>query len=398
MTSWPVTARLRSPVAKYYAYKTTEFVSFTTAIWILFVRSRGLSFAEVGALNSVWWLALVAAEIPTGYLGDRLGRRSAMALGTAVIAVSTAAMGLSETFLQLAVVYGAWAVGQTFRSGSDDAWLYDLLAETDETHEFAAVRGRATGVGLAIGAVTTLAGGLLADATNYAVPFFATAAVTALGVPILLSVPETGATGGDFTPRTALRVIREKLSRPPLRGFVAYFALLFGVANMVYIFDQPILRDVALDLGVPATATNTAVSASYALFSLVAAAATFRAGWVESRVGVRRWFLASPLVLAVAYASVPLFGPLAFPAFAVARGVTNVSSVLGNQYVNDRVDSVGRATVLSAAGMLYSLAVVPFELAGGVVADALSPAGALALFGGVLVVGAGLLWTVERPV
>ncbi|RDZ36105.1 MFS transporter, partial [Haloferax sp. Atlit-19N] len=140
-----------TPVAKYYAYKTTEYVSFTAAIWILFVRSQGLSFAEVGALNSIWWLALVAGEIPTGYLGDRLGRRSAMSLGTAIIAISTVAMGLSQTFLQFAVVYAAWAIGQTFRSGSDDAWLYDVLEETSETHEFANVRGRATGIGLAIG-------------------------------------------------------------------------------------------------------------------------------------------------------------------------------------------------------------------------------------------------------
>ncbi|KAB1198608.1 MULTISPECIES: MFS transporter [Haloferax] len=389
---------LRSPVAKYYAYKTTEFVSFTAAIWILFVRSRGLSFAEVGALNSVWWLALVASEIPTGYVGDRLGRRSAMALGTAIIAVSTVAMGLSSTFLQFAIVYATWAVGQTFRSGSDDAWLYDLLDETGETQEFANVRGRATGVGLAIGAVTTLAGGVIADATTYSVTFFATAGVTALGIPVLLSVPETGTTGGDFTPQKAIRVIRERLTSPPLRGFVVYFALLFGVVNMAYIFDQPIVRDVALELGVPASASNTAVSASYAVFSLAAAAASYRAGWIRDRIGIRRWFLLAPVLVALAFGSLPLVGVLAFPAFVLTRAITNASVVLGNQYVNDRVDSVGRATVLSAAGMLYSLAVVPFELAGGVVADVISPAGALAAFGGVLLVGAGLLWVVERPV
>ncbi|WP_416840829.1 MFS transporter [Haloferax sp. DFSO52] len=389
---------IRSPVAKYYAYKSTEYVSFTNAIWILFVRSQGLSFAEVGALNSIWWLALVASEIPTGYAGDRLGRRSAMMLGTAIVTVSTVGMGLSSTFLQFALVYGLWAVGQTFRSGSDDAWLYDLLGETDETHEFASVRGRATGIGLAIGAVTTLAGGLIADATNYSVTFYATAMVTALGIPILLSVPATSGNGDSFTPQTALRLVREKLARPPLRGFVVYFALLFGVVNMVYIFDQPILRDVALDLGVPESASNTAVSASYAVFSLAAAAASYRAGWIRDRVGIRRWFLAAPVLIAVSFASLPLFGLFAFPAFIVARGVANTSLVLGNQYVNDRIDSVGRATVLSATGMLYSLAVIPFELAGGVVADVFSPAGALAAFGGVLAVGSAVLWVVDRPV
>lgn len=386
-----------TPVAKYYAYKTTEYVSFTAAIWILFVRSQGLSFAEVGALNSIWWLALVAGEIPTGYLGDRLGRRSAMSLGTAIIAISTVAMGLSQTFLQFAVVYAAWAIGQTFRSGSDDAWLYDLLEETSETHEFANVRGRATGIGLAIGAVTTLAGGVLADVANYSVPFFATAVVTALGIPVLLSVPETGDGGGDFTPRKAIRVIRNRLTQPhfELRGLLR--APVWRRQHGVH--PRPAdTRAVAVDLGIPESATNTAVSTSYAAFSIIAAGATYRSGWISDRLGVRRWFLVSPLLVAVSYAVLPIFGPLAFPVFAVVRGVNNVSGVLGNQYINDRVDSVGRATVLSAAGMLYSLAVVPFELAGGVVADVVSPTGALALFGGVLAVGAGVLWVVERPI
>jgi predicted MFS family arabinose efflux permease len=306
-------------------------------------------------------------------------------------------MGVSTTFVQLAIVYATWAVGQTFRSGSDDAWLYDLLGETNETSEFANIKGRAVGIGLAIGAVTTFAGGVFADAANYSVPFFATAAVTALGIPILLSVPETGDGGGNFSPKMAAHVIRSKLARPPLRGFVLYFALFFGVVNMAYIFDQPIIRDVVLERGVPDTASNTAVSASYAVFSLFGAAASYRAGWIRERVGIRNWFVGAPLLLGLSYLSLPIFGPLAFPVFMLARGLTNVSTTLGNQYVNDRVDSVGRATVLSAAGMLYSLAVVPFELAGGVVADVLSPTGALAIFGGVLLVGVGVSWSVGRP-
>jgi hypothetical protein len=42
--------------------------------------------------------------------------------------------------------------------------------------------------------------------------------------------------------------------------------------------------------------------------------------------------------------------------------------------------------------------VIPFELAGGVFADLLSPVRALALFGGVLVVGVGVLWVASEPV
>jgi MFS family permease len=216
-------------VATYYAYTVTTYAGFTTAIWILFVRAQGLSFAAVGVLNSVWWAGIVLGEIPTGYLGDRLGRRNSMLLGTGIVTAMTVAMAHSSTLRQFAVVYGLWALGQTFRSGSDDAWLYEVLREREGGGDFARMKGRATGIGLAVGAVAAPAGGVLAD-VDFQLPFYATAAVTGLGIPILLTVPAADA-GPDssFDVRTALGVIRRQLARPPLRAFVLYFGLLFGV-------------------------------------------------------------------------------------------------------------------------------------------------------------------------
>ncbi len=390
--------RPSGPILKYYLYTATTYASFTNAIWILFVRAQDLSWAQVGALNSVWWLALVASEIPTGYVGDRVGRRTGMLVGTLLVTAMTVAMGLSTTFLQLLVVYALWAVGQTFRTGSDDAWLYDLLAETDATSTFAAVRGRAAGLGLAVGALTAPVGGALAD-TNVRLPFFATAFVTVIGVPILLSVPESGDRDGDpLTVGVAARVIRERLVRPPLRSFVLYFALLYGVLQMTYIFDQPVTQAVALRFGVPPSLSMTAVGIVYAGFTLVSAVVSYKTGWIRSRVGTRRWFAVVPFVAGALYAVLWISPILAVPVFFVTRSINVASVSIGNQYVNDRVASVGRATVLSAASMVYSLAVVPFELAGGVVADALSPTGALASFGVVLVVGAVVLRLWESPV
>lgn len=253
-----------SPVAKYYAYILTAYASFSAPIWILYVRSHGLTFAEVGVLNSLWWFGLVVSEIPTGYLGDRLGRRNAMLLGTGIIATATAAMGVSDTFPELAAVYAAWSVGQTFRSGSDDAWLYDLLSETDQSALFSRVRGRAHGLGLAVGAGAALAGGVIAD-VNLAYPFFVTSAVTALGVPILLTVPEGADDGQRFTLEDASRVIRGRLTQPPLRAFIAYFALLFSVIGMMFIFDQPVTLAAAESLGIPVSTGKTTVGVVYAL-------------------------------------------------------------------------------------------------------------------------------------
>ncbi|EJN58645.1 MFS transporter [Halogranum rubrum] len=193
-------------------------------------------------------------------------------------------------------------------------------------------------------------------------------------------------------------MIRTQLARPPLRAFVLYFALLFGVLQMTYIFDQPVAQATALRLGVPESSSRTAVGLVYSGFTLVAALVSYNTGVIEEHVGVARWFTVVPVVVGVLFATLWVAPLLAVPVFFVARAVNTASVTLGNQYVNDRVESVGRATVLSAASMVYSLAVIPFELAGGVAADVADPTGALAVFGVVLLVGAGAVWVWERPV
>jgi len=65
-----------------------------------------------------------------------------------------------------------------------------------------------------------------------------------------------------------------------------------------------------------------------------------------------------------------------------------VTRSFAGQYINDRIGTMGRATVLSAMAMVSGLAVVPFQLGSGILSDVASPLFALAVAGGVLVVGA----------
>lgn len=386
-------------VLKYYLFMATTGAGFTTPIWILFVRAQGLSWAQIGLLDSVWWLGLVAGEVPTGYLGDRVGRRNSMLASSVIVAVSTVAMGLSTTFLALASVYVLWAVGQTFRTGSDDAWLYDILQEQDATSLFSRIRGRGQATMLGVAALTAPMGGYLAD-FDLSFPFFAASVVTAMGAVVMLTVPEADGhrDGETFRVRQAVAVIRDRLAAPPLRSFVGYYALIYAVVGMVYIFDQPISKAIGLELGVPPDRIGFMLGWLYAGFTAVGAVASYHTDWIRERVGIRGWFAALPFVVGGLYLALGAVAFVAIPAFFVVRASFSVSNTLGNQYVNDNVESVGRATVLSATGMVYSLVLVPFELAGGVLADAFSPRLTLAAFGGILVVGALAMRAWTTPV
>ena len=124
---------LSGPILKYYAYKATKAVEFYRPIMYLFFLAQDLSFTQIAVLEALYNLTTLFGEIPTGYVGDRVGRRNSLLVGTALISVTLLGIGLSSSFLPLAGLYVCWSLGYNFRSGSEDAWLYDTL--TDDLSE-----------------------------------------------------------------------------------------------------------------------------------------------------------------------------------------------------------------------------------------------------------------------
>ena len=64
---------------------------------------------------------------------------------------------------------------------------------------------------------------------------------------------------------------------------------------------------------------------------------------------------------------------LAIPGFVGMRIVKSLSYAFRGQYLNDHLPSLGRATVLSTASMVYGLSFVVFRVGGGAVADTVGP-------------------------
>ncbi|PSQ16755.1 MFS transporter [Halobacteriales archaeon QS_8_69_26] len=394
--------RPSAPILKYYLYVATGAAWFIVPVWTLFLLEQGLSFTEVSVLNAAWWLATVLGEVPTGFVGDRIGRRNSLLLGSAASALAVVTFGRLSSFLPILAVYLVWGVGTTFRSGAEGAWLYDTLREETDEEEFTRIKGRGSAIRLGVMAVSALGGGYLAGVDMY-LPFLATGVAVALGGAVAATMPKNRAyraecrgddraadcpDADDFGPREAVPVIRDTLLAPPLRSFVVAVAAFYGVAWSVGMYTQPIAEDLALGWGMAEADLTGMLGWLYAGFSGVAALVTFNADRLERAIGPRIWVRVAPALLGVAFLASALVPPLAIPAFFLMRALLNATDVFKERFVNDHADSVGRATVLSATSMLLGLARVPFRLVSGAVGDLTSPLTAVGIAGGVLVAGA----------
>ncbi|ELZ68907.1 major facilitator superfamily MFS_1 [Haloferax prahovense DSM 18310] len=368
----------------------------------LFFLAQGLNFTQIAILEAIYNLTTLFGEIPTGYIGDRVGRRNSLLTGTALISLTLLGIGLSSSFLALAALYVCWSMGYNFRSGSEDAWLYDTLTDDLSEDEFAHVRGRGESVALAVGAGAAIIGGYLGS-VDLSYPWFVAAAVTAIGVFVLLTIDEpetyerTDTTKLSF--RRTLSIVRRTVAQRNIRSFVLYYYVLYAaVTYLVFVFLQPIFETVVLDFGVSQPQVKSLLGWFYAAYSLFGAGLSYYTGAIRARLGLRTWFLWLPFVVGGALIGMYFVPVLALPTFLLVRGLSDVTRSFAGQYINDRIETMGRATVLSAMAMVSGLAVVPFQLGSGIISDAVSPLFALAVAGVVLVVGAiGLLFW-ETPI
>lgn len=410
----------RRIVRRFYVYSVTNAYGFYLPVYVLYLQEhKGFGLAVVGLVGAAFQFAMLGAEIPTGYLGDRIGRRASLALGNALGALTMLGFVVADSVAGFVGLYVVWAFGWAFKSGTGNAWLYELLERHGEESEYARVRGRANTVTLLTSAVTAIAGSLLVT-VNWNLPFLANAALVALGIPVLLSLPAVGTETVDsesndaesedvendevesndtesndvddevFSVRDAAQMLRIQAGRPAVRWLVVYVALFYALFAVTKTFEQPALRAV----GVPIPALGVL----YAGFKVVSAGAASMAGWLEERFGVRGVFALLAPVMGLAFASVAVVPAMIIPVVFLNRNVRMVTKPIRNQYLNDRLGDAGRATVLSGVSMVLAVAAGTARLVGGWLAARMDLLTFLAWTGVVLAGAAGLLWLVSSPV
>lgn len=212
-----------STILKYYLFKATEAVEFYRPIMYLYLLSQGLSFTHIVILEALYNITTVLGEVPTGYVGDRIGRRNSLLIGTALISFTLIGIALAASFVVFAVLFVCWSLGYNFRSGTEDAWVYETLADTAETDAFSVVRGRGESIALTVGVGASLVGGYLGG-LDLAYPFVAAGAFTALGLAVIVTLdePETYAESDadQMGMREAWNVVRGAVGQRRLRAFI----------------------------------------------------------------------------------------------------------------------------------------------------------------------------------
>jgi MFS family permease len=331
-------------------------------LYALLFADTGLSDAEISVLFALWSAVGIVAEVPSGALADRFGRRPSLAVGALVQAVGYASWVVFPGFLGFAVGFVAWGLGSALASGAQEALLHDGLASVDAAEHYARVQGWVGAAGLIVQVPTAGIATVLFVVGGYPAAGWASVA-TCVGTAVLAArLPEpSGAptvtsssidpaeSGNEEAGESYLATLRagvmEVVARPPLLGAVVAFGLLYGLDAFEEYF--PLL---ARDLQVSIAAVPTALL----VIPLVGAVGAALGG-PANRLGAGS--LAAVLAVGAALlgiaAAVP--HPVALAAVALYYGLYRAVLVVANARLQERITGPARATVTSVANVVAEL-------------------------------------------
>ena len=336
----------------------------------------GLSDAEISVLFALWSAVGIVAEVPSGALADRFGRRPSLAVGALVQAVGYASWVVFPGFLGFAVGFVAWGLGSALASGAQEALLHDGLASVGAAEHYARVQGWVGAAGLIVQVPTAGIATVLFVVGGYPAAGWVSVA-TCVGTAVLAArlpepsgaPPVTSSSNEPADPETedasylaTLRAgVMEVVARPPLLGAVVAFGLLYGLDAFEEYF--PLL---ARDLQVSTAAVPTALL----VIPLVGAVGAALGG-PANRLGAG----ALAVVLAVGAALLGIAAavphPVALAGVALYYGLYRAVLVVADARLQERITGPARATVTSVAnvvGELPSFAVYAAWALGGAAA------------------------------
>ena len=353
--------------------------SFIWGINTLFLLDAGLTVTGAFAANAFFTAGQVLFEVPTGVMADTVGRRASYLLGSATLFASTLfyllLWRIEGPFWAWALVSMLLGLGFSFFSGATEAWLVDALHSTgyEDTLDSAFAKGQiAGGVAMLTG---TVAGGVIAQATNLGVPY----ALRAIMLALTLAVAFVAMRDVGFTPRRGAsfllemrRILEASLEHgfrnPPVRWLMLGAPFSAGVGMYAFYAMQPYL----LELYGRKDAYSTA-----GLAAAIVAGTQIIGGYLVRYVGKvclrRTTFLLFGAILSgaalVTIGLVSSFG-VVMALFAVWAVVFAAVTPVQQAFVNGLIPSEQRATVLSSANLMASSGGVVFQPALGRVADA----------------------------
>ncbi len=375
-----------------YAVNILKYSWFWIGTWALYYTSFG-GYSVLGLLETVMAITGIVFEIPTGAIGDLLGKRWTIALGLLFDGIGGLWMGLAPNVLNLVLSLIIMNIGGALFSGTFEAMIYDSLKQDGEEKKYKRIMNNVSSLTLVMFAICGIASGFIYR-IGPGLPYIVTGAFQIIGAIIALFLIEPKIDTEKFSFKSFvkqnLQGFNQLFARKEVRKMVFAFLFVTSIALIIYEGYNDIL---AVEVGFDAVELGFI----WAAMSIVGAISTqFFVKWTE-KFDNKKTFIFSIFF----YAITLLFSPLAVKGVIVAGLLIRFvfDPIINNEVsdlLNSEIESKHRATSISTFALIkkipYALVIYLFSAS----ADIISPYWIAFGFGILMVLSSFVNYRVQR--
>jgi len=181
--------KIKNNINLLYLYLFFSGLYFDRALWVLYLGERGMNMSQVGVLEAILHLSIVFFEIPTGMLADLYGRKISLIVGQAVSLLYALFMYLSGGFFLFTLAFAFLGFAGTFKSGAEQAILYDSLKENGHEKRYTRILGNQAAIILISLSSAKWLGGFIAE-TDWSLVYLGIFGAQLIGLFPLLMLRE----------------------------------------------------------------------------------------------------------------------------------------------------------------------------------------------------------------
>ncbi|MFJ9738938.1 MFS transporter [Streptomyces sp. NPDC101166] len=368
-------AGVRRLTTTLYGYAFLDEFVLLYPVYALLFADTGLSVWQMSSLFVLWSATGVLLEVPSGAWADAVSRRTLLWLGPLLGGAGFALWVLFPSYWAFALGFVLWGARGALASGALEALVYEELERLGAADRYARVMGRAHAAGQAAAMTAMAAAGPVFAAHGYPAVGAASVLACLLCAATATRFPEhrvpgpgpdagrpasgpasgPGFRAGDAPETGWSAALRAGLGEVRRDRSVRGALLLVPAAGAVW---------GALDEYTPLLARDTGVADATVPYVLVVIWAGVTAGSLlagpaerlgSAPKGLAALLAVSALALAVGAAAGT---PAGIALVAAAFGGFQLATVLADARLQRRIESTGRATVTSLAGLATELTTI----------------------------------------
>jgi|GEM_PF-6936495 len=328
--------------------------SLTSAIWPTFLVLRGFSLIDVGISESVFHIVSMLGEIPTGMISDLYGRKFSRMLSQILNAAGTLLLLFANAKSLVYLAFALSALSYNLESGTDSAYIYDLLSETSEEHRFAKIQGIREvirNIALLVGGVI---GGQIAN-ISYESAYVLEMVIIIISMLVLGKMKEIK--NQNYQQQNVLQsVIGQFTSSYELvkkDHQILYLVMSYSLFSATETTCHYYLTNYWKSIGIDISFISYFLSMEN-IAGLIAGVIAYR---LIKRLPRKKLLLYLPAGIVIASAGIPFF-PISVVSICVMSFFETISYIAISTFLNELVDSAHRATLLSLLSMAFSIVMI----------------------------------------